>query len=429
MATKTFKGRTQNKHDTEANWSVATNFKPLAGELIIYDKDNVHSTPRFKVGDGNTLVDNLPFHPSGDVTASENNTFTKLNKFTQKTTFNSGIYLGFTAAAPEVNDLWEIDKEGFKAAGKTILTQTIKFPDFSTFGVTTHTIPLNDTDNTFTALNTFNGGLKVPTTSTFNYGSKEESGVWFSVNEKADVAGIESASRTQNVSGMSSASMVDQGYIATGSFTPEGANPRDLSITVISGRSGEVSYNAAQDKIIWTVFTTSSNTLAKASVSYTSNDLITACAIVSHPKDSTNTEYFAALPDKSGTLALTTDIPAVKTEFFPIGYIYITTSSTSPAGTFGGTWERIKDKFLLAAGDTYTAGSTGGSADAVVVEHRHVQTVAPASGGDTGVATWQATTLYNGGNKTTAYTSYEGVNGAGKNLPPYLVVYVWKRIA
>ena len=33
--------------------------------------------------------------------------------------------------------------------------QTIKFPDFSNFGATTHTIPLNDTDNTFTGTNTF----------------------------------------------------------------------------------------------------------------------------------------------------------------------------------------------------------------------------------------------------------------------------------
>lgn len=61
MATKTFKSRIQNKHDTEAHWNAAVNFKPLAGELIIYDEDNTHSTPRFKVGDGNTLVNNLPF--------------------------------------------------------------------------------------------------------------------------------------------------------------------------------------------------------------------------------------------------------------------------------------------------------------------------------------------------------------------------------
>ena len=47
---------------------------------------------------------------------------------------------------------------------------------------------------------------------------------------------------------------------------------------------------------------------------------------------------------------------------YPVGAIYISTSSTSPGTLFGGTWERIKDRFLLAAGDTYSAAATGGSA-------------------------------------------------------------------
>ena len=61
MATKNLKTRIQNKHDTEANWAKATTFKPLAGELIIYDKDSNNAKPRFKVGDGTTTVNNLPF--------------------------------------------------------------------------------------------------------------------------------------------------------------------------------------------------------------------------------------------------------------------------------------------------------------------------------------------------------------------------------
>lgn len=61
MATKSLKTRIQNKHDTEANWAKATTFKPLAGELIIYDKDSNNAKPRFKVGDGITTVTSLPF--------------------------------------------------------------------------------------------------------------------------------------------------------------------------------------------------------------------------------------------------------------------------------------------------------------------------------------------------------------------------------
>lgn len=55
------KTRIINKHDTEANWALAENFKPLAGEVIVYDIDSNHAYPRFKVGDGKTLVSALPF--------------------------------------------------------------------------------------------------------------------------------------------------------------------------------------------------------------------------------------------------------------------------------------------------------------------------------------------------------------------------------
>ena len=48
--------------------------------------------------------------------------------------------------------------------------------------------------------------------------------------------------------------------------------------------------------------------------------------------------------------------------YFPIGYIYLSVSNVNPSTYFGGTWEQIKDVFLLSAGTTYTAGSTGGAA-------------------------------------------------------------------
>lgn len=58
---KELKARIPMKHDTEGNWNKATNFVPLAGEMIIYDIDNGHSTPRIKIGDGVTKIGNLPF--------------------------------------------------------------------------------------------------------------------------------------------------------------------------------------------------------------------------------------------------------------------------------------------------------------------------------------------------------------------------------
>lgn len=48
---------------------------------------------------------------------------------------------------------------------------------------------------------------------------------------------------------------------------------------------------------------------------------------------------------------------------YPVGSIYMSVSSASPSALFGGTWEQLKDRFLLGAGDTYTAGDTGGAAN------------------------------------------------------------------
>lgn len=85
MANKILKTRVQNKCDTAANWKLATNFKPLKGEIILYT-----DTKQMKVGDGNTLVNNLPFYPSGDDTTYRGTAITGTS--TTATAFsNSGI--------------------------------------------------------------------------------------------------------------------------------------------------------------------------------------------------------------------------------------------------------------------------------------------------------------------------------------------------
>lgn len=58
---KTLQTRVQMKHDTEANWNKATNFVPLAGEIIIYDIDASNPTQRMKIGNGIDILSNLPF--------------------------------------------------------------------------------------------------------------------------------------------------------------------------------------------------------------------------------------------------------------------------------------------------------------------------------------------------------------------------------
>lgn len=61
MAEKTLNTRIIQKHDIEGNWLKATNFIPKQGEIIVYDIDSTHDYERFKIGDGTTNINTLPF--------------------------------------------------------------------------------------------------------------------------------------------------------------------------------------------------------------------------------------------------------------------------------------------------------------------------------------------------------------------------------
>ena len=51
---------------------------------------------------------------------------------------------------------------------------------------------------------------------------------------------------------------------------------------------------------------------------------------------------------------------------YPIGSIYQSTKSVSPASIVGGTWEQITEKFLFAAGNNYACGQTGGEEEHIL---------------------------------------------------------------
>lgn len=55
------KARIVHLHKTEADWLKVTKWIPEAGELAIYDPDETYSYSRVKVGDGKTLLQDLPF--------------------------------------------------------------------------------------------------------------------------------------------------------------------------------------------------------------------------------------------------------------------------------------------------------------------------------------------------------------------------------
>jgi len=97
---------------------------------------------------------------------------------------------------------------------------------------------------------------------------------------------------------------------------------------------------------------------------------------------------------------------------------------------FGGTWERIQDTFLLAAGSTYAAGSTGGEATHTLTVDEmpsHSHNISVGKDAASGNAQWRPFSW--GGGTGQSSTQPIGGGQAHNNMPPYLAVYVWKRTA
>lgn len=147
---------------------------------------------------------------------------------------------------------------------------------------------------------------------------------------------------------------------------------------------------------------------------------------------------------------------------YPIGSIYLSVNSTSPATLFGGSCTQLKDRFLLGAGSTYSSGATGGAAThklsvAEMPSHAHDTpffnnmtnngemksdfvgvfgkgVTASQALKDTGQSStmemwWINQTNTAEGNEWAYLTSAKGSGSAHNNMPPYLVVYMWKRTA
>lgn len=139
---------------------------------------------------------------------------------------------------------------------------------------------------------------------------------------------------------------------------------------------------------------------------------------------------------------------------YPVGAIYMSTSSTSPASLFGGSWTQIQNQFLLAAGSGYSAGSTGGStthshsygirynsfyATFVGDDTTAIRTLTYNGTSETGykdsiwvqdVSTKRNSGLSSGSTSTSSASYLNRTTTSGNsNMPPYLAVYVWKRTA
>lgn len=122
---------------------------------------------------------------------------------------------------------------------------------------------------------------------------------------------------------------------------------------------------------------------------------------------------------------------------YPVGSYFITESANYDTvakvqAHFGGTWVQVTERFLY--GST-SAGSTGGSADAVVVAHGHsykaVTTLATSHTHNNfqnhQIAVAPDNVYWQGPYENGIYQT--GVDGTGKNMPPYRTVYMYRRTA
>lgn len=112
---------------------------------------------------------------------------------------------------------------------------------------------------------------------------------------------------------------------------------------------------------------------------------------------------------------------------YPVGAIYQSTASTSPASLFGGSWSQITSRFLYAAtSSNWTGGSnTHTLSVSEMPSHTHAGSIILNSVGDVGEVLWQHgdVRLKAGGVANT---------GGGKshnNMPAYYACYCWRRTA
>lgn len=147
----------------------------------------------------------------------------------------------------------------------------------------------------------------------------------------------------------------------------------------------------------------------------------------------------------------------------PVGFVWKSASPTSPANIYAGTtWTQLKDRAIIAAGGSYSNGSTGGSAThamstAEMPAHSHSGSTSSSGGhshssitsktsktgnywndvaldytsmegGSSGIVNSSANTATSGSHSHSASINATGSGQAFSILNPYIVRYMWERI-
>lgn len=156
------------------------------------------------------------------------------------------------------------------------------------------------------------------------------------------------------------------------------------------------------------------------------------------------------LPSQSDVLQLGDSAWLTAQGAYPVGAIYLSVTDTDPATLFGGTWERISQgRFLIGSGanaanttdywgeypagkENFPAGEMGGEVEHTLTvdeipAHTHSERLEWSN-----TKAWGLTGTGEGANAVVDQGGVTGATGGGKphnNLPPYLVVFMWKRVS
>ena len=134
---------------------------------------------------------------------------------------------------------------------------------------------------------------------------------------------------------------------------------------------------------------------------------------------------------------------------YPVGSIYQSVNTASPASLFGGSWEKIEGRFLLGSSSEYDLGDTGGASEykqewRKVGSHSHAiyTNLHPTNNreyrsvfniskyGD--LLSW--TNVYEIAGSTITSSPGEGIDETSLTepmpiMPPYRVVNTWYRVS
>ena len=135
---------------------------------------------------------------------------------------------------------------------------------------------------------------------------------------------------------------------------------------------------------------------------------------------------------------------------YPIGSLYISESTVSPATLFGfGRWEKIEDRFLIGASRNMPIKSSGGSkthahgnkdgrngnlAAAIGATNNQPNTIGYKAANDTNIgavggATYVVAGTSIGFGSWNHFTQVVGQTAEDSTLPPYYAVNIWRRVA